>query len=259
MVTFQDTWYFALFYYFIVSKHRHKSSWGNGEEDGLDLRYILKRKGLNKSSISKYIPWDLIKAPSHLKGSYAREFQRPLYKTQNRNDQTTSNETHQDQQPTTSNDESPTLSITINLSDLAKLLNYFDGNAETFQTWEQQLTLLNTTHKLNDDTMKILIGMRLKGRALEWFHSIREQRMTWNEIINRLRDEIIKGEIEVLNKTFCKIVCDATEVTADLVNMFNELLYKTQDRNDYTTLNEMNEDHRLRRLGTTIESYLCHV
>lgn len=154
---------------------------------------------INFSSISKYIPWDLIKAPSHLKGSYAREFQRPLYKTQNRNDQTTSNETHQDQQPTTSNDESPTLSITINLSDLAKLLNYFDGNAETFQTWEQQLTLLNTTHKLNDDTMKILIGMRLKGRALEWFHSIREQRMTWNEIINRLRDEIVNGSSRETN------------------------------------------------------------
>lgn len=47
---------------------------------------------------------------------------------------------------------------------------------------------------------------------------------------------------------FCKIVCDATEVTTDLLNTFNELLYKTQDRNDYT----MNKDHRLRRRNERI-------
>ncbi|KAL2713697.1 hypothetical protein V1478_016254 [Vespula squamosa] len=146
------------------------------------------------SSISKHTSWSLTKSSPHL--CFVKQFQKPLYKTQNQNNWMTPNqsETHEDQQPTTNNDETTTLSITINLSDLAKLLNYFDGNAKTFQTWKQQLKLLNTTHKLNDDVMKILIGMRLRGRALEWFNSIPEQRrMTWNEIINCLWDEIENG------------------------------------------------------------------
>ena len=59
----------------------------------------------------------------------------------------------------------------INITRLADLLSSFNDNAEMFQTWERQVMFLKDTYKLDDDTMKVLIGTRLKGKAMEWFHS----------------------------------------------------------------------------------------
>jgi len=38
-------------------------------------------------------------------------------------------------------------------------------------TWEKRLKFLKATYRLDDDCAKLLIGMRLKERAFEWFHS----------------------------------------------------------------------------------------
>lgn len=59
----------------------------------------------------------------------------------------------------------------LNLTAIADLLADFDGNSGNFDTWQRQVELLKTTYKLDDDYMKILIGMKLKKKALEWFHS----------------------------------------------------------------------------------------
>jgi len=59
----------------------------------------------------------------------------------------------------------------VSISAVADLLNSFDGNAEAFETWEKQVLFLRESYELDDAMTKILIGMRLKGKALEWFHS----------------------------------------------------------------------------------------
>lgn len=57
------------------------------------------------------------------------------------------------------------------LTAIADLLSYFDGSMGNYEVWEKQLRLLKTTYQLPDEHVKVLIGMRLKGKALEWMHS----------------------------------------------------------------------------------------
>lgn len=59
----------------------------------------------------------------------------------------------------------------VNMSAIAELLATFDGTTGNYETWEKQLRLLKRTYRVDDEHMKILVSMRLKGRALEWLHS----------------------------------------------------------------------------------------
>ncbi|XP_076301744.1 uncharacterized protein LOC143219749 [Lasioglossum baleicum] len=69
------------------------------------------------------------------------------------------------------------------------MLNYFDGNGETFDAWERQLTLLRATYGLDDNTTKLLAVSRLKNQALEWFHSKPEHvGMTADDLVKALKD-----------------------------------------------------------------------
>lgn len=71
---------------------------------------------------------------------------------------------------------------------IADLLSYFDGKTMNFDTWEKQIKLLKITYQLNDDSAKLVLGMRLKGRALEWLHSKSEYiRMSFDTLLGELR------------------------------------------------------------------------
>ncbi|XP_029160376.1 uncharacterized protein LOC114932380 [Nylanderia fulva] len=52
-----------------------------------------------------------------------------------------------------------------------ELLPEFDGSENTFWRWRSQLGLLRDTYRLDEGATRILIGYRLKGRALTWFYS----------------------------------------------------------------------------------------
>lgn len=53
---------------------------------------------------------------------------------------------------------------------LGDLLSLFDGSGD-YEIWEKQLKLLKTTYHLTDEYAKVLLAMRLKGKAAEWLHS----------------------------------------------------------------------------------------
>lgn len=61
----------------------------------------------------------------------------------------------------------------MDITAIADLLSDFDGNTNMFDRWEKQIRMLQQTYKLQEDACRILIGltMRLKGKALAWFHS----------------------------------------------------------------------------------------
>lgn len=76
----------------------------------------------------------------------------------------------------------------INVTAVADLLHDFNGCAEDFEKWERQVRFLRTAYQLDDNLTKILIGTRLKGRALDWFHSKSEYiMMTSDELLDELR------------------------------------------------------------------------
>ena len=59
----------------------------------------------------------------------------------------------------------------VGIKVLGDLLGDFDGSGHTHPTWEKQVRQLRTTFDLDDDTTKVLIGTKLRGRALQWLHS----------------------------------------------------------------------------------------
>lgn len=61
--------------------------------------------------------------------------------------------------------------LRVSINAIADLLGSFDGNIGSYKNWKEQLKLLRATYRLTDEHVKILIGMRLKGKASEWLHS----------------------------------------------------------------------------------------
>jgi len=77
----------------------------------------------------------------------------------------------------------------INITAIADLLGYFDGNTGDYEIWEKQLKLLKATYHLSDEYIKILVGMRLKGRALSWLHSKPQHiELPLDTLLNEMRE-----------------------------------------------------------------------
>ncbi|RLU23258.1 hypothetical protein DMN91_003461 [Ooceraea biroi] len=58
----------------------------------------------------------------------------------------------------------------VNINAIAELLPPFNGK-EDYDRWERQLKLLKSTYELDDKHTRVLIGSRLKGKALDWLYS----------------------------------------------------------------------------------------
>lgn len=71
---------------------------------------------------------------------------------------------------------------------IKSLLNEFDGTGGDYYKWEQQIELLREIYKLEDGTLRVLITTKLKGKALNWFHSKPEHiRLTSIELLKEMR------------------------------------------------------------------------
>lgn len=103
----------------------------------------------------------------------------------------------------------------VNMTTIADLLSYFDGDSERFETWENQILFLKAAYNIESDMVKFLVRMRLKGKALEWFHSSSAFiRLTADELLSELREMFylpqnriilrrrFKGRIWQKNETF---------------------------------------------------------
>ncbi|KAK9306641.1 hypothetical protein QLX08_002817 [Tetragonisca angustula] len=60
------------------------------------------------------------------------------------------------------------ISPRVTLDMIAELLDYFKGNSEDLLCWSEQLLALKLIYKLSDDEAKILMGMRMQGKARKW-------------------------------------------------------------------------------------------
>jgi len=74
----------------------------------------------------------------------------------------------------------------VSLNVIAELLPEFDGTMGDFRIWRNKLKILERTYQLNDNHMKILVGLRLRGKALAWLHSADEYMLLSTE-------ELLKG------------------------------------------------------------------
>lgn len=62
-------------------------------------------------------------------------------------------------------------SMTMSVRTISDLLSDFDGKENSFTIWKQQFQLLKSNYQLDEHMARVLISTKLKGRALNWFHS----------------------------------------------------------------------------------------
>lgn len=58
-----------------------------------------------------------------------------------------------------------------NVRNIKDLLCDFNGTDNEFWKWKQQVELLRNSYSLEDSATRVLISSKLKGKALDWFHS----------------------------------------------------------------------------------------
>lgn len=72
---------------------------------------------------------------------------------------------------------------------LSELLSEFSGDENTFWKWHRQFELIRTTYQLDDGTARILVSMRLKNKALQWFHSTPEHlELPVNQLLEKMQN-----------------------------------------------------------------------
>lgn len=112
-----------------------------------------------------------------------------------------------------SGDAIPEAQSKFNVRAVSELLNNFDGTEGLFRNWEKQARLLISIYRLDDNNAKILLGMRLKDKALEWLHS---------------RPEHIELGIEELFSEMRKIF-DHRQSKLKLRKQFEERMWKSEE------------------------------
>ncbi|XP_071574019.1 uncharacterized protein [Temnothorax nylanderi] len=76
----------------------------------------------------------------------------------------------------------------INIKAIGELLGEFTGIDSNFEQWERQLRFLSETYELDDNTAKILLGSRLKGKVQNWLHSKPELlQMTLDDFLKEMK------------------------------------------------------------------------
>lgn len=59
----------------------------------------------------------------------------------------------------------------VNLISIGELTSEYNRSDVSFQKWRQQIELVCNTYNIAENAIKIMISSKLKGRALDWFHS----------------------------------------------------------------------------------------
>lgn len=73
------------------------------------------------------------------------------------------------------------------MKNISELLGEYYGSSEDFERWKAQIDLRNT-YELDENMSKILVGSKLKGKALKWYHSRADHlAMSVEELLQEMR------------------------------------------------------------------------
>lgn len=98
---------------------------------------------------------------------------------------------------------SATSRTTTSIKSISELVSEYKGSEEDFKRWNAQINLLRATYELDENTSKILVGSKLKGKALEWYHSRADHlAMGVDELLNEMQSMFERplGRLELRKK-----------------------------------------------------------
>lgn len=91
----------------------------------------------------------------------------------------------------------------INIKAISEILDEFNGSPGFDRNWKKRARLLISTYHLDDKSTKIMLGMRLKEKALEWFHSRPEHIGSVEELFSSMQQMFLHPESKLkLRKQF---------------------------------------------------------
>ncbi|KAI4473033.1 hypothetical protein M0804_015511 [Polistes exclamans] len=59
----------------------------------------------------------------------------------------------------------------VSLSVISDMIDVFDGSVGTFTVWERRVRYIQRMHQLRDTEIVMIISLKLRRKALRWFHS----------------------------------------------------------------------------------------
>ncbi|XP_024872293.1 uncharacterized protein LOC112454896, partial [Temnothorax curvispinosus] len=82
---------------------------------------------------------------------------------------------------------------TMSIKNISELLSEYHGSSDDFERWKAQVYLLKNTYELDENSAKILVRSRLKGKAQKWYYSLAD-----NSIL--LVDELLEKMDAMFNQ-----------------------------------------------------------
>lgn len=88
---------------------------------------------------------------------------------------------------------------TINIKNVGELLNEYNGSGD-FERWRAQVNLVCEMYELDVNAAKILVGSKLRGKALDWYRSRAEYLSISLHLSISLLDELFKKMECLINR-----------------------------------------------------------
>ncbi|XP_036145206.1 uncharacterized protein LOC105831336 isoform X1 [Monomorium pharaonis] len=156
----------------------------------------------------------------------------------------------------------------VNINSVAELLPPFSGTDVDFDRWERQLRLLKATYALDDKATRLLIGSRLKGKALDWLFSKSEfLEMSLEQLLAEMKS-MFRHKVSkmVLRKEFEKRIWkhgeSFSEYLHDKVILANKVPVEEEDVVEYiiegipdTTLRDQARIQKLKSKESLLEAF----
>ncbi|XP_011860339.1 PREDICTED: uncharacterized protein LOC105557649 [Vollenhovia emeryi] len=106
-------------------------------------------------------------------------------------------------------DSSTNARPSVHIKAISELLGEFNGIDFYFAEWEKQVRLLRRTYELDDNMTKLLMSSRLKGRALQWFHSKAEYlEMSMDQLLQEMQTAFDHRPMPVAEEDILEYVID---------------------------------------------------
>lgn len=91
----------------------------------------------------------------------------------------------------------------ISIRSIGDLLSEYNGDGESFKRWKAQVVLLQATYELDDNSARVLVGSKLRGKAFSWYHSRAEYlQMGFAELLSAMESMFDQrpGKLELRRK-----------------------------------------------------------
>lgn len=117
----------------------------------------------------------------------------------------------------------------LRIQEIGEFLAEFNVEADVVETWKSQIGFIRKTYRLDEGSLKILVSMKLKGKAQTWFQSnVSHLQLCMTELLDKMVGTYNQRfSMLTLQKYFEERTWRANEIFADYLYEKETLINKT--------------------------------